>query len=432
MKHSGIAVAIVGAGVAIGLSACGPNTLAGHMSKPSGPPGKSMPAGAGSSPGAGSSRGTGNTAGTDGQPGTMTSSGNASGSYQFRTIGDPADPAFNQLLGISNRDNIVGYFGSGAAGHPNKGYQLTRTPAGFRGVNENVPGAVQTQVIGVNDHGVSVGFWSHTDHGQNDDNVGFYNGGNQTRSVRFPTADNSSPPVNQLLGVNDENVTVGFYNDAHGNAHAYTYSIVGGRFRPVLVPGAASTTAAGISNRGDVAGFFANSAGATDGFLRTGADRVFTLAYPGASMTQATGVNDLQEVVGNYQVGTGNNAVTHGFTWTPGRGFKSVDDPQGAGSTVINGVNDAGAIVGFYTDRAGNTDGFAAAPAGQAPFPGLTGIPMLHPSPSSSTMPSTSPGAMPSASMGGRPSMMPTTRTGASKTMAPKTTPPSKLQPTHF
>src|SRR6266568_3701989 len=45
-------------------------------------------------------------------------------SYTFTTLDDQADPTFNQLLGINAHNVIAGYFGSGAAGHPNKGYLL--------------------------------------------------------------------------------------------------------------------------------------------------------------------------------------------------------------------------------------------------------------------------------------------------------------------
>ena len=44
----------------------------------------------------------------------------AAPSYTFLTLNNAADPTFNQLLGISN----AGYFGSGAAGHPDQGYTL--------------------------------------------------------------------------------------------------------------------------------------------------------------------------------------------------------------------------------------------------------------------------------------------------------------------
>src|ERR1035438_2950220 len=90
--------------------------------------------------------------------------------YSFRTVDNAADLTFNQLLGINNEGVIAGYFGSGAQGHPNMGYQLT--PAGYR--SENVPGSVQTQVTGLNDNGVTVGFWSSMNNANMvNDNHGF-------------------------------------------------------------------------------------------------------------------------------------------------------------------------------------------------------------------------------------------------------------------
>src|SRR5262249_12015143 len=90
---------------------------------------------------------------------------------------------------------------------------------------------------------------------------------------------------------------------------------------------------------------------------------------PGATLTQALGVSNRGEVVGFYQVGSGDAAATHGFTWTAKAGFRTVDDPGGAGSTTVNGVNDAGVLVGFYVDGAGRTHGMLARPggAGQPP-----------------------------------------------------------------
>jgi hypothetical protein len=281
--------------------------------------------------------------------------------YSFRTVDNAADLIFNQLLGITNAGAIAGYFGSGAQGHPNMGYQLT--PAGYRA--ENFPGSVQTQVTGLNDTGVTVGFWSSMNTAnQANDNFGFYAANGVFHGVNFPAEDNASPSVNQLLGVNDHDVAVGFYTDAKGGNHGYEYRIGGDSFIPVTEPGhpGTSLTAAAINNHGDVAGFYAGANGSTDAFLRT-ADGQFThLAHPGASATQALGVNDNDEVVGVYTVGSGNHAQMHGFTWTPPGGFRTVDDPNGAGATTINGVNDRGDLVGFYTDAKGNTDGFTATP----------------------------------------------------------------------
>ena len=280
--------------------------------------------------------------------------------YAFSTHNDPADPTFNQLLGINSRGTIAGYFGSGAQGHPNQGYLLS--PRSWTFQADNVPGTVQTQVTGLNDRGVTVGFSSTMNNAnQVNDNTGFYAVDGRFHSVAFPTTDNANPPVNQLLGVNNDGTAVGFYTDAAGNNHGYIYSINDHVFHRVRLTGATSTTATAINGHADIAGFSTDAAGATDGFLLRDGDRT-TLAFPGASMTQALGVNDSDEVVGVYQTGTGNNARTHGFTWTSRDGFRTVDDPSGVGATTVNGVNDAGDLVGFYTDAAGNTDGMLATP----------------------------------------------------------------------
>jgi uncharacterized membrane protein len=92
--------------------------------------------------------------------------------------------------------------------------------------------------------------------------------------------------------------------------------------------------------------------------------RFIKLARPGASMTEAFGVNDGGEVVGAYATGTGAMARMHGFTWRAGHGFITVDNPDGEGTTTVNGVNDAGDLVGFYTDAKGNVDGMLALPRG--------------------------------------------------------------------
>ena len=283
-------------------------------------------------------------------------------SYGFRTADDTIDPTFNQLLGINDDGLIAGYFGSGAQGHPNMGYQLAS--GSYR--NENFPGSAQTQVTGLNNDGVTVGFWSNTNNGPGKDaNFGWVNAGGSFRNVNFPAGSPASPAVDQLLGVNDHDVAVGFYTDAKGNNHGYEYDIADNGYSRVLDPGdpGASLTASAINNAGDVAGFYTDAKGTTEAFLKTAGGQFTSLAYPGASATNAFGVSSAGMVVGAYTDGSGNSATTHGFTWTAQGGFASVDDPQGTGATTVNGVNDHGDLVGFYTDKGGNTDGFVATPA---------------------------------------------------------------------
>lgn len=344
----------------------------------------------------------------------------------FTTVNNQMDPTFNQLLGINNRGTVAGYFGSGEKGHPNRGYLLYLTRSGrtwYR--NENVPGARQTQVTGLNDRGVTVGFWSRQNRrNQMNNNFGFYTWHGRFHTVNWPTMNNARPPVDQLLGVNDRNVAVGFYTNGQGVSRGFEYNIMTRRFSRVLIPGimnlskSVSLTATAINNHGDVAGFYSVGGGMTNAFLKTGSGRFTRLAYPGASSTQAFGVNDWREVVGAYTMGSGDNAKTFGFTWTRRAGFMSVSDPMGMGTTLLNGVNNAGALVGFYTDSAGNTDGLVWAPRHMhgMPMPSMSPTsPMMSPSMSPSMTPSMSP----SPSMSG--STMPTT---APSTPASGSSPP--------
>jgi hypothetical protein len=79
-----------------------------------------------------------------------------------------------------------------------------------------------------------------------------------------------------------------------------------------------------------------------------------TLDFPESTLTQTFGLNNHDEVVGAYVDRSG---LTHGFIFQDGH-FTSVDDPEGVGTTSINGINDRGQIVGFFVATGGNTDGF--------------------------------------------------------------------------
>ena len=152
-------------------------------------------------------------------PPPSSTAGPAVADYSFGTLNNPGDTTFNELVSINNRGHIGGYFGSGAAGHPNTGYIL-RPPYGRAKYQKIMfPGSAQTRLTCLNNTGVQVGFWTAS--GRTHRVAGWYleNGGYHS------VADNASSAVNELLGVNDHNVAVGFYADAKGLDPAYTYDI---------------------------------------------------------------------------------------------------------------------------------------------------------------------------------------------------------------
>ncbi len=286
--------------------------------------------------------------------------GPAATHYLFRTINNHRDVTFNQLLGINNKGRIAGYFGSGMAGHPNKGYLIKPPYHQGNFVNENFPHSVQTQVTGLNDHNVQVGFYS-TQNNVNlvNNNFGFYVVNGHFHVGDFPTHNVSSPPVDQLLGVNNHNIAVGFFTKKNGHTQGYLLDINHHRYASVNVAGAVSTAATAINDSGSIAGTFTNSKGVTKGYFFRHTGQIFVLNFPHATETQALGVNNNGEVVGFYQLSP---TVMHGFTWTRQTGFHTVNDPHGVNTTTINGVNNRGDLVGFYVDAAGNTDGFLGVP----------------------------------------------------------------------
>jgi len=281
----------------------------------------------------------------------------------FQTLNNPGDPAFNQLLGINSQVNptIVGYFGDGGnsmTSVPNNGYTLA-LPSTYTA--ENFPGAAQTQVVGIAPSAMTnVGFYVDS----MGNNIGFvYN----VTTMSFTSVVNpAAPAFNQLLGVNDNNMAVGFYNDGTNN-HGYVYNISTQVFTPINLPGAwgaVSVTGAGINNAGEITGFYTDGSNNTWGFTDN-AGWFSNFEMPGTTNTAFFGINEWGQVVGSYVDGSG---LTNGLLYDSSTDYQTIDDPSasatsafGVDGTTINGINDSGDVVGFYSDGT-NVDGFEATP----------------------------------------------------------------------
>jgi uncharacterized protein (TIGR03118 family) len=299
--------------------------------------------------------------------------------YTYQTLNNSGDAAFNQLLGINNAGVIAGYFGDGMV-QPNQGYTLV-TPSAY--TNENYPQSAQTQVIGINNAEpgmpvASVGFYVDA----NDNNFGFvYQNGKfiQVNNPNTPAASATSATVNQLLGVNDNDVAVGFYVDGNGNSQGYQYNFSGATptFTPITLPAsfnAMSTIAAGINDAGAIAGAFTDTSGNGHGFYISGGTYT-QLDNPNGTDTAAFGLNNVGQIVGSY---VDANGETQGFIYyVASKTWQEISAPKasataafGATGTLVNGINDFGSLVGFYSDGA-NVNGFLATTTGQTPVPFL-------------------------------------------------------------
>ena len=98
------------------------------------------------------------------------------------------------------------------------------------------------------------------------------------------------------------------------------------------------------------------------GFLLKG--KTFTeFDFPRSNNTEAFGVNDFDQIVGNFFDGNGN---IHGFLLSnplKHAGWQSIDDPNGVGWTTVTGINDKAELVGYYVDSSRNINGFLATPS---------------------------------------------------------------------
>ena len=277
--------------------------------------------------------------------------------FKFTTINNPADLTFNQLLGINDKFTISGYYGSGLTGHPNRGYTVVAPfpPGVFTA--EDFPGSVQTQVTCIDNKGNTGGFWV----GAKGVNRGFIEWNGVFTSYAHPKA---KATVTQILGLNNDGIAAGFYTNKNGVNHGFTLDQATGAFTPVVPPGSANVTASAINNKGDVVGFYTTGSDVTLGFFFKKTTKAYTVfRFPGSNNTTPFGVNDGDAIVGSYV--DAQNAM-HGFLLTNVVGtakFTSIDDPNGIGTTTINGIApNAFDMVGFFVDGNGNTNGMIIQP----------------------------------------------------------------------
>ncbi|MEM9554511.1 MAG: hypothetical protein AAGC60_09640 [Acidobacteriota bacterium] len=168
--------------------------------------------------------------------------------------------------------------------------------------------------------------------------------------VEFPGAEQTV-----LRSINDHGDLAGEYETTANVRRGFAR--IDGSFLTIDVPLAVATWARGINNDGEVVGFWQDGAGLRHGFIREPSGIFTTFGFPGATETLLSQVNDSGEMVGTYIDSDGGS---HGFLITaPLVEFITVDVP-GAASTVATGINEAGELTGEWIDDSGVRRGFVA------------------------------------------------------------------------
>jgi PEP-CTERM motif len=263
--------------------------------------------------------------------------------YTFTDLNVPGaqpDSTGTGGVGLNNLGQIVGNYYDSAGN--SEGFLYT----GGKYVTIDEPGATDTYLYGINDFGQILGVSVHFSTGKSyvflDTHGTFTNIADP--SVFFP-----------LLSLNDRDQALG-----EGPSSRYGVINAHGVITPINLSGApGSAFPDGLNNLGQFTGTVCGNL-ACDGFIDT--NNVFTkLDYPNASGTGGNGINDWDQVVGEYFDSAENG---YGFLYTNGH-FTTVQDPNASpsmGGTDPLVINDLGQMAGWYYDAQGNMHSFIATP----------------------------------------------------------------------
>jgi hypothetical protein len=192
-----------------------------------------------------------------------------------------------------------------------------------------------------------------------------------------------------LLSINDAAGFTGTF-DPDGSGIFQAFINVGGALTSFSVPAAISTLAYEINNSNQlVVGYFIDASGILHGYYRDASGALhFPIDPSGSVATVLFGLNDRNWVVGRYADSSG---VAHGVFFLPPNQFSTFDYP-GSAFTSLNGINDQGVICGRYVDGSGIAHGFLARVTGTPPtnaagpemkaFASPSRVTPLNPSPS--------------------------------------------------
>jgi hypothetical protein len=281
--------------------------------------------------------------------------------FAFQTVDDPSSTT-NEVTAIDGAGEIVGTIGNGKAGNPYQGYSSTPPYSSFTPITyDGADGIVITGLSVTTSRTVFVGYvivppslrgtW------------GYENINGIANLTKDPKGAKGKGILTEILGVNDSETAVGTYNEVSGVNAPFVLDIVTNKYSTLKPPGNAKGAAAtGIDDDGDIVGWVGEPKSASGFFERLGT--YTSIAYSGATTTQALGVNVSEQIVGDYADSKG----THGFILTgptggaSGQVWQTIDEPNAAGTTVVTGINANDDICGYYVDSSDVQHGFVAVP----------------------------------------------------------------------
>jgi hypothetical protein len=230
-----------------------------------------------------------------------------------------------------------------------------QTGAQYKFITIEVPDTTYAEADGINNARLITGFYE--DASSNAHGFVWRDGALQT--VDYPGAVSTS-----LNSVNNQDVAVAFYVDTGGLYHTVTYSVgTGGWTALPDIPGYPDNLGEGINDAGEVVGYASTADfSASVGWVWRPSKSAYSfLADPAAARyaTYPASINDKGQIAGYYADSSG---VVHGFR-KEGSTYTTVDAP-GADDTFVFGIDNGGSVVGEWYDAAYAVQGFVQTSGG--------------------------------------------------------------------
>jgi hypothetical protein len=214
----------------------------------------------------------------------------------FIPTGGSAAVAF----GINDKGAIVGQFttAAGTPGFIQDGNTL---------ITVNAPTGSNSDVVnaqGINNNGLLVGFYAGNDgqqHGFMAKESAAVGGVLTGTAIADPTIVPQEPGAtfvfSQVLSVNDHGLAVGYYGDSTGSQHGFFYDTNTGKYTFLDNPaakldpalGTVITQITGITNSGEITGFYSDVNGVFHGFVATAVPEPSSVALLGIGLAVAVG-----------------------------------------------------------------------------------------------------------------------------------------------
>lgn len=280
----------------------------------------------------------------------------AEAAYKYTSIDYPG-ALCTQVLGINNSGEVVGAASVSTTDctGPTFGFVYNFKNGLFTPL-PTVPGALSTNALGINAQGTIVG--SAGD--------GLNNSAFILHKGAFTLFRQPGWPFSEARAISATGLVSGYSTDNAGNYVGFIYDPEHGTFINVLP--SPFTIAQGINARGQVVGnVTVDPFGTSDGFVRgpNGVIRLFSVQ--GSVITRARGINASGHITGFFIDPVAGNRRGFVTTLTSGAPFQALDlpadnilDVPGATDTIPEGIDDRGRICGAWLDAAGAEHSFVA------------------------------------------------------------------------